>query len=168
MEDRPYRAGDKSRSSSTLLTIPNLDKMHVHAELSDVDDGRIHVGMKTRCVLDAYPDRSFVGHVLTISPVARAPKWRSLRRAFDVVVELDDVSEEVMRPGMSVQVELLDSPKEGVLLAPREALRFDADGVAALMADGSETAISISQCSPSQCVIDGLEAGVLLRSRVQR
>ena len=55
--------------------------------------------------------------------MARADGRDGLRRFFDVVVALDQTDPAVMRPGMSVRVEVVRRRAEEALLVPRAALR---------------------------------------------
>jgi hypothetical protein len=53
---RKIHVGDTVQPGMTVASLPDLaEPMLVHAELSDVDDGRIAVGMAGTCTLDAYP-----------------------------------------------------------------------------------------------------------------
>ncbi len=168
-EGRSFRVGDKSWPGQVILEIPNLAVMNVEAELSDVDDGRVHIDMPAQCVLDAYPDLSFPAKIRSISPVAQSPAQDSLRRAFEVVLELESTDQERMRPGMSVQVEVVDPVEPGVLLVPRAALRFDSKEIFAELEDGREQAISIGRCSAQECLLlDGLTEGTRLSDRSAR
>ncbi len=168
-EGRPYAEGDKTWPGEAILQMPSLAVMKVQAELSDVDDGRIHIGMTSRCTLDAYPERVFKGHVINISPVATAPDRNSLRRAFDVEIELEETDSATMRPGMSVQVEIEDTLAKDVLLAPRAGLLFQDDGVFALFPSGQTQSVEVGPCSIDDCVIkSGLTAGTKLGARSRR
>ena len=168
-EGRPYEVGDKTWPGQTILEMPNLSIMVVQAELSDVDDGRIHVAMASRCTLDAFPGKSFSGRVTSISPVASAPSRQSLRRVFDVEIQLDQTDEAIMRPGMSVQVEIVDSVQKDVTLAPRGGLLFADKGVFALFPDGQRQSVQVGRCSAQACVIlSGLQPGTVLRARDAR
>ena len=84
--------------------------MRVKAALSDVDDGRVAVGMKAICTLDAYADRPIEGVVSEISPVAREPSQRSQRRSFQVIVSL---------PGKNPRAAPAWALREGRGLGPR-------------------------------------------------
>ena len=73
-EGRKLEVGDTIRVGLPVVRLPDLAEMQVKAALSDVDDGRVAVGMKAICMLDAYADRPIEGVVSEISPVrARAP-----------------------------------------------------------------------------------------------
>ncbi len=168
-EGRPFKVGDKTWPGQTVVELPDLSSMVVEAQLSDVDDGSIYTGMKVHCILDAYPSLRFAGQIKSISPVAHAPGYRSIRRIFDVVVQLDETDTDKMRPGMSVRVEVKGPVKEKVTLIPRSSLLFSDDGVKALLASGQESDVEIGSCSVEQCiVVSGLSVGTKLGNRSER
>jgi multidrug resistance efflux pump len=105
-ERRKMQLGDTLQPGWTIVEMPDVATMEVQALLSDVDDGRVRVGDRAVCTLDAHPDHPFEGTVKEISPVAREPGRFSMRRAFDVKIVLDQSDPTRMRPGMSVKVEL--------------------------------------------------------------
>src|SRR5262249_46987021 len=86
---RRIRVGDTVIPGMTIASLPELSQgMGVRAELSDVDDGRIAVGMAGRCTLDAYPGEPCPCTVKDVTPVARSKGEKSLRRAFAVQLDL--------------------------------------------------------------------------------
>jgi HlyD family secretion protein len=104
---RKFLVGDQLFSGLTVASLPDLSQLQVRARLSDVDEGTVKPGMAAECTLDAYPDKQWRGSVSYVSPVARAEGKDAARRFFDVVVALDRMSPDLMRPGMSVRVEVL-------------------------------------------------------------
>jgi HlyD family secretion protein len=161
-EGRKLQVGDKVFPGFMVAKLPDLSKMIVRAVLSDVDDGRVHPGMKVGCVLDAYPDRVFPGLVRSISPVARESERSSTRRFFSVVIELDETDETIMRPGLSVRAEVEGLRKEG-LLVPRAALRRTDEGVVAYDESGDPISVQIGACNAHQCeLLGGLDEGAQL------
>lgn len=164
-EGRAYRNGDKTWPGAAIVEIPDLSVMTIKAELSDVDDGRIHVGMKAECFLDAYPDELLTGTVLSISPVARKARRQSLRQVFDAVVRLDKTDSERMRPGMSARVEILGATHEDVLVVPRKALVFEETGTRVQLASGKLSDVTLGPCNAHACIVaSGLGEGTRLRS----
>jgi HlyD family secretion protein len=165
-EGRKFQVGDNVWVGLEVMRMPDLSQMKVVAQLSDVDDGQIATGMQAICTLDIEPDRSFPGSVKEIAPVAQEDGTQSLRRAFRVVVLLDESDPEMMRPGMSVRVEVLLPAVEDALLVPREALDWSGPSPRALLADGSASVVSLGRCNAHECVVrDGLDAGARLRPR---
>jgi multidrug efflux pump subunit AcrA (membrane-fusion protein) len=147
-----------------VVSLPDLTAMRVEAKLSDVDDGRIAPGQSVACILDAYPDRTFPGHVAEITPVAQEEAGRSLRRAYNVRVELDAADAERMRPGMSVKVEVLPPAQDDVLLAPRAGLDFSGASPRARLVSGRDVDVKLGGCNRDACVVlGGLDDGARLR-----
>lgn len=165
-EDRKFQAGDMVWVGYPVLEIPDLSAMMVEARLSDVDDGKIAVGMRTKCTLDTYPDSPIAGVVTEISPVAHEAGRRSMQRYFRVAVNLDTSDPELMRPGMSVKVEVETISLSDVVLAPREALAFEDEGVYVILARGGREPVQLGPCNVLECVLeDGPPAGTTLGSR---
>jgi multidrug efflux pump subunit AcrA (membrane-fusion protein) len=119
---RKYLAGDQAIASWVVASLPELGTMQVHSRLSDVDDGAVRPGMRAECTLDAYPQRHFGGVLANVSPMARAEGRDAARRFFDVIVNLEGVPTELLRPGMSVRVEVVRRRVSEATLVPRAAL----------------------------------------------
>jgi len=165
-QGRKIQVGDSVWVGLPVVSLPDLRAMQVEAKLSDVDDGRIAPGLAVDCVLDAYPDRTFAGHIAEITPVAQEAAGRSLRRAYNVRVALDAADTERMRPGMSVKVEVHGAAQENVLLAPRAGLDFEGPKPRARLASGEVVDVKLGPCNGDACVVEsGVDDGVRLRSR---
>lgn len=119
---RKYLAGDQAIPSWVVASLPELGTMQVHGRLSDVDDGAVRSGMKAECTLDAYPQRRFRGSLHAVSPMARSEGRDVTRRFFDVIVTLDEAPSALLRPGMSVRVEVIRRRVSDATLVPRAAL----------------------------------------------
>jgi multidrug efflux pump subunit AcrA (membrane-fusion protein) len=158
-EGRKFHAGDNLWPGMTIASIPDpTTPMEVNADLSDVDDGRVHVGMSGTCTLDAYPSEPLACVVKAITPVASMKGEQSLRRAFAVNLGLDK-SGPKLRPGMSVKIELRGQPVAGAIVVPRGALIFDKQ-VRAKLADGSMREVTLGPCDAQGCAVEkGLAVG---------
>ncbi len=162
---RKIQIGDVVRPGMTVLTLPNLDNMQVEAALSDVDDGRVSVGMKVVCTLDAFPDRRYPGSVKTVSPVAKEPETESLRRSFRVVIALAEADSAGMLPGMSVKVEVEGRSAKDVVIAPRPGLDLSTSPRRAWLASGGSAEVELGLCTADGCEVkSGLEPGTRLRA----
>jgi len=121
-EGRKIKEGDSLWSGAKVGSIPDLDRMRVAAWLSDVDEGMVEKGMRVRCQLVAYPELVFLGTVTSVGDVAQEADSRSLRRFFRVEIGLDRSDRELMRPGMSVKVDVPVEVLGDQLLVPRASL----------------------------------------------
>ncbi|HET6345045.1 MAG TPA: efflux RND transporter periplasmic adaptor subunit, partial [Myxococcota bacterium] len=155
-EGRKLQVGDTVWVGMAVATLPDLSSMIVQASLSDVDDGRITPGMEVRCTLDAYPETTYKGRVVEISPVARESQRSPLLMYFPVRIALEKSDPSRMRPGMSVRVEVLGAEMRNALLVPRAALDLSAAGKPrALLAGGGTAEVKLGPCGPSECVVEG-------------
>jgi multidrug efflux pump subunit AcrA (membrane-fusion protein) len=154
-ERRKYLVGDSEDPGSVIATLPDLSAMKVHAQLFDVDDGAVAAGMAADCVLDAYPQKHWRGTVLKVSPAASADGRDSSRRFFAVEVALDKKSDAMIRPGMSVRVEVIRQRKERTHLVPRAAVSAWAGNTELHTSDGKSAWVTIDFCTELQCSIQG-------------
>lgn len=165
---RPLQVGDMVQPGFLAAEVSNNATMKVTAQLSDVDDGRIAVGMPATSMLDAHPDKPFTGRVEVISEIAKEAGEKSTRRFFEVTVTLEQTDTEIMQPGMSIRTDILARRAENVLVAPRTGLILPSQGKdakpRARLSDGSKPVIELDFCTPQACVVtSGLSEGDRLR-----
>jgi multidrug efflux pump subunit AcrA (membrane-fusion protein) len=152
---RKFQIGDSVQPGWTIVSLPDYASgMEIRAELSDVDDGRVSVGMAGTCWLDAYPADALPCTVKSMMPVASAKGGQSLRRGFALVLALDKVDNERMRPGMSAKVELKRPPLVGAIVVPRGAVVFAGDGKTQVrLASGSMRDVDLGPCDAQRCAV---------------
>ncbi len=162
-EDRKFQAGDNAFQGMTVATIPDPTEMEVAATLSQVDHGQVDASMKARIVLDTWPDRVFEGRVEEVGAVAPEGRFRSV--GFPVRVSLTHTDPSVMRPGLSVRVDVVRGVWPKTLLVPRSAVRFDGDKAMVVRSGRSGSAeVRLAGCSPVTCAV---EAGLAEGDRVR-
>lgn len=161
---RRLEVGDMVQPGMTAVKVSSSATIKVIAQLSDVDDGRVAAGMRVDCVLDAYPDAVHPGTIASISPIARQPNERSLRRFFEVEITLDKTHSETMRPGMSARVDVQARRVEAALIAPRAGLDLESEPPRARLAGGGHREIAVELCTAQACAVtSGLAEGDRLR-----
>ena len=166
-EGRKIQLGDSVWVGMKIAEVPDLTSMRVRAWLSDVDDGEIALGMPATCTIDAYPEHTVRGRVSEIGVVAHEGQGQgATRRYFDVLIELERADPEIMRPGMSVKVEVETAKLADVVLVPRTSVAVDEQGAHVVLADGATQPVEIGACSATACEVrGGLEPGVRLGRR---
>jgi multidrug resistance efflux pump len=155
---RKLQPGDGIWSGYPLASIPDPTAMEVGATLSEVDDGRIAPGMPARCILDTYPDRVFEGRVEEVGAVAAEPRRSfgpsTARTGFPVRVSLQR-TDPLMRPGLSVRVEVVRKVWPAALALPRAAVGFDKDGAWIRARGGARgQRVAIAGCTAVDCVLE--------------
>ncbi len=154
-EGRKFHLGDTVQPGMTIASLPDMSRpMEVHSELSDVDDGRVAVGMVGTCTLDAYPADPMPCTLRGLTPVARNKGEKSLRRAFAVTLSLDKLASDRMRPGMSVKIELRRTAKANAVVISRGAVITDNKVTRVQMADGSVRDVTLGACDAQLCAVD--------------
>jgi len=166
---RKLQPGDTVWSGYPVGTIPDPSEMEVQAALAEADLGRIAPEMAARCVLDTYPDRVFEGRVEEVGSVARETGGRgwfasAFKPGFPVRVSLAK-SDPLMRPGLSVRVEVVRATWASALSVPRGAVRFGPDGPEVRRPGGKTTNVTLAACTPLECVV---ESGLAEGERVAR
>ena len=158
--DTKLHVGDTVEPGMTIATLPDLSQpMQVLADLSDVDDGQVQLGMVGTCRLDAYPTEPIPCTVKDLAPVARQRGEKSLRRSFAVVLSLGKTDPDRMWPGMSVEVEL-HRPAAAGLVVPRGAVVFAGDRARVRLAGGALRDVTLGACDAQACVVaKGVAAG---------
>jgi multidrug resistance efflux pump len=164
-EGRKFQQGDSVFPGMRVASLPDLGSLQIEAVLSDVDDGKVQVGMPVVATLDAYPAVRYTGRVIEVQPVARELNRNPLLRFFPVTVALDRSDPARMRPGMSVRVEVQPPAQGSALLAPRAGLDLGAKPPRARLAGGGTAEVKLGPCSALDCVIlSGLREGMELRA----
>lgn len=111
--------GNSASGGTTLLKMADLSKVQMRVLVNETDIGSIHSGLKSRVVVDAYPDRTFAGVVEKIEPQAIVSQSVTM---FPVIVSLrnDDGS---LKPGMNGEVTVVIDQKQNVVAVPNDAVR---------------------------------------------
>jgi len=112
-----------SFNTPTLLTIGDLSLMEVDASIDEADVGMAKVGQQVEFTVDAFPRRTFKG---TLSKIYYAPVITSNVVSYTGVIYAEN-PDEALRPGMTANVRVITSVKEGALLIPNAALRVKVD-----------------------------------------
>lgn len=167
-EGRKLQAGDPVFVGFPIALLPDLTSIRVNAALPDVDDGKIAPGMPVTVTLDGYPGMQFSGKISSISAVAQESRRMSLRRHFEVLVELSRLDPERMRPGLSARVIVRREAQPSTLLAPRAAIDFTGNEPRVRLANGKDSVVKLGSCNAQDCiVVSGLEEGQQLAPVVE-
>jgi HlyD family secretion protein len=110
-----------SFQTPTLFTIAeDLTKMQIDTNVAESDIGGIKVGQQVDFTVDAHPDTTFKGNVWQIR---QAPITVQNVVTYDVVIQVDNRDLKLM-PGMTANVSIILTTRQGVLRITNAALRF--------------------------------------------
>ncbi|HEY8155439.1 MAG TPA: efflux RND transporter periplasmic adaptor subunit, partial [Myxococcota bacterium] len=111
--------------SGELIRLANMDELRAEVDINESDLSKIEIGQAAEVVPDAYVDRKYRASVVKLYPQINRQKGTLKVEA--KILEPDAL----LRPDMSVRITFLREAQaapggEGVVLAPREAVRSEA------------------------------------------
>ena len=107
-------------NAPTFVTIIDLKRLQVDAYVDEVDIGKIQTGQECIFTVDAFPAREFNGKVVAIYP--KAVIQENVVN-YDVVVEITDPYDGLLRPEMTASVTISLAKREQVLAVPAKAVK---------------------------------------------
>jgi len=104
----------------TFVTVINLRHLQVDAYVDEVDIGNVQTGQRCVFTVDAFPSREFHGTVAAIYPNAVIQENVV---NYDVVVQITDPYEALLRPEMTASVTIFLKKRQRVLAVPARAVK---------------------------------------------
>jgi len=122
--------GEFAHAGRPLLTVADVRKILVRAEVDQTDIPFLKVGQPARVTADGYEGRVFAGTVVELGQAVGARQIRHEdpskiqdRKVLETKIELKEA--EALKLGMTVDVKIEVFKKTNVLLIPRKAVQFD-------------------------------------------
>uniref|UniRef100_A0A7V4N324 Efflux RND transporter periplasmic adaptor subunit n=1 Tax=Thermodesulfobacterium geofontis TaxID=1295609 RepID=A0A7V4N324_9BACT len=112
-------------NAPTFITVIDLSKLQVECYVDETDIGKIKEGQEATFTVDSYPDKIFRAKVRTIYPGAII---KNNVVFYDVVLDILDPYENILRPEMTAHVTIIAGKKENVLTVPSQAVKIDPQG----------------------------------------
>lgn len=97
----------------------SLDRMLIHANVSEADIGNVSEGQRANFRVDAHRDRQFNGSVIQ---VRNSPMMEDNVVHYETIIAVDN-SEQLLKPGMTTEVEIITDEKQDVMRVRNTALR---------------------------------------------
>ena len=103
--NKPVEAGELVGVGTTIVTISQLETLNLMIYVSDNELGKVKLNGSADIVIDTYPDKTFPGRVMYISPIAEftpknvQTKEDRTKLVFGVKLEVDN-KERILKAGM--------------------------------------------------------------------
>jgi RND family efflux transporter MFP subunit len=140
-----------------LVEIANVERVEVAAHVAADRLGRVKVGQKAELTSDAWPDRSFEGEVIAISPAVDPATNAALVR-----LRVRN-PEHLLRVGMFAEVRIGLAEKKGALVVPASAVSKTEEGAAVYVVSGEDatrTKVEVGLETPELVeIVAGLKEG---------
>lgn len=106
-------------SAPTLIRVCDLNRLQVDVFVDESDIGGVKVGQPAKVTVDAYPDKTFPGHV---AKVASGATLQGNVVTYDATIALDATNGQ-LRPDMTATAKILIGEHKNVLTVPIEAVK---------------------------------------------
>jgi multidrug efflux pump subunit AcrA (membrane-fusion protein) len=126
--NRKVQVGDTLFQRMTVLTLPDLSSLQVIGYVYDTELRFLSPGMTCEFSLDAVPGKVWRGKIASLTSVATRKGFASQHKVFRAVIEPEALDLAVMKPGMTVRVELPLALASHAIAIPRELLGVDLQG----------------------------------------
>lgn len=104
---------------TVLMRMADLNEVQVRTFVDETDIGKIRPGLEAQIRVEAYPDREFRGSVLQIEPQAIVEQGVTM---FAVLTRIRN-DEDLLKPGMNADVEMVVGSSSNVLALQNGALK---------------------------------------------
>ena len=121
----PIQPGTTVRRYQELLNLPDFNYLGVDVQVHETNIKKIKAGQKVIVKIDAFPDKVFKGTVKKVSlmPDAMMKFLNPDLNVYNTQVSFDK-KYDLLKPGMSAQVEIIVDKKENVIAIPVVSVFF--------------------------------------------
>jgi HlyD family secretion protein len=142
---------------SAVMTLADLSDLRIVASVDEAQISRVQPGQRAEISVDTYGDRVFRGVVERVSPLGVDT---SSVVTFDVEIAVVDAASEMLRSGMSADIEIVTAEQQGALLVPLLAVQSQGKRRFVKLATGEERSIETGATDGTRMVVlKGLEEG---------
>ena len=163
-EQKEIVVGTTMNRREVIGSIPDLSQLIVNVDIPEASRSKVKTGMRAEMRIKALPNLQLSGMVQKVADMAtNLNQWDpSSPKIYPTVIRLDQ-TDSALRPGMTVEVDMISEVISGVLFVPVEAL-FVKEGEVycnVIKAIGPEAhKVTIGRSSSSYVeILDGLKEG---------
>ena len=126
--NRKVQTGDSIFPGMEVASLPDLSSMQVLGFVYDTEYSNLSPGQRCRVRFDALPGYEVGGVIESLTSVAGRKNFASDQKVFQTVVRLDRVDVDMLKPGMTAQVDVPLVLAGGATAIPRDYLGVDNQG----------------------------------------
>ena len=163
------RIGNKRKTGSNIsphdrviATLPDLTSMLSKVYISEIDVNKVQPGQDVSVTIDALPDKSFKGSVVSVSNIGEILA-NTDSKVFEVIIRLED-SDLNLRPAMTTNNKIMIDEMENVIFIPKECVHTGADGIPVVYTKGGTRQIVLLGAMNDKDVVvkKGIDPGTIL------
>ncbi len=146
-----------------VAELPDLSSMISRTYVNEIDISKVSLGNPVRLSVDAFPDRSYTGEVVSMANIGeQLPNTDA--KVFEVVIQLDK-TDPILRPAMTTGNQIVTSSFDDVVFIPLEAVYATADSIPFVYTrDGRQQVVLLGTSNENQVIVEqGLSEGEVVR-----
>lgn len=161
--------GAKRKVGSTIspfdpvvATLPDLSSFISKTYVNEIDISKVKRGQKVRVSVDAFPDKSYTGEVISVANIGeQLPNTDA--KVFEVVMKLNE-SDPILRPSMTTGNQIVTNTFPDVVFIPLECVYATPDSIPYVYTkNGKKQIIVLGESNENQIIVEqGLEPGTML------
>ncbi len=106
-----------------VAELPDLTDMISKTYVNEVDISKVKQGQEVNVKVDAFPEESYTGVVLTVANIGEQLRGYD-SKVFEVVIQINE-SDSILRPAMTTSNEIITDTFHNVLYVPLECIQSD-------------------------------------------
>jgi len=125
MDHRPWRVGDEVDPGDRVASLYDSNRMQVRCEVGEMDVARVKGGQQALVWSPSQPGRRYQARVHAVEELATEVHWRRGtpgKKAFAALIKLAEGDPVHLRPGMTVDLEIVLQERKQALLVPLRAV----------------------------------------------
>jgi len=141
-----------SASSQKIASIKTDAPAQLSVDLTEVDVTKIEIGDKATITLDAFPDKTYTGKVISVDTIGSVSSGVT---SYPAVIGLDAEAPEIL-PNMSVNAKIITSVVNDVILISSTAIQTtNGESMVKVLKDGqvSQVVVEIGEANDTQRVL---------------
>jgi HlyD family secretion protein len=111
--------GEMVSAYRPVVVMADLTSLQIIAEIDEIDVAEVAPGQEVEIRLDAYPQQTLTGTIVSLAPAASPQRGSTV---YEAVVKFD-AGGLTLRLGMGANLRIITLGKEGVLLVPNRAIQ---------------------------------------------
>lgn len=140
-----------------VATMPDFNSLISIAYVNEIDIDKVKIGQPVIVGIDAFPDKSLNGTVISVSNVGE--QLNNLdAKLFEVRIRLDRADNEI-KPSMTTNNTIINKTVENSIAIPIEAFYTENNNTYVYRLDGSPQQITLGEFNTTHVLIYGLEVG---------
>ena len=154
------RMGTKRKVGSSIspwdnvvATLPDMSSMQSKTYVNEIDVSKVNAGQKVEIVVDAFPERSYTGSVVSVANIGeQLPNADA--KVFEVLVKVNG-SDPILKPSMTTGNKIVTKTINDVIYIPLECVQTGPDSIPFVyLKNGTKQIVVLGEFNENNVIIE--------------